>query len=144
MTDYLDSDTVKSEKAKSAHLIEMVNRHGQVTIKFKRSQCQRFLGVAKDTTVLESVTILDAPQGGPLSGIMLVVFANIFCNYVYEIIDFLYKGKDRVTGMLEKEGNGFALRIRLNEPKNTKLELVANNTSESGATNSGPGLACSI
>jgi hypothetical protein len=127
MTDRLGIPTVRPKDTKSRQLVEMANRHGQVTIEFSRSQCRRFLGVAGDTTsLLDSITMLDAPQHGLLKGVMLVVFTSTFCEYVYEIIDFLYKGKGRITGVLEAEGNRYALRIRLNEPKKAKLELVKN------------------
>lgn len=111
MTDNSDGVVLNLRNAKSAYLIDLINQRGQVTIEFNYLQCQMFLGVAKDTTVLDSIRILDAPPQGILRGVVLVAFASIFCNYVYEIIDFLYKGRDRISGVLVKEGKRFCLKL---------------------------------
>lgn len=124
MTNPVDGTVLNSKKAKSAYLVEVINRCGQVTIEFSYLRCQLFLGVAKDTTVLDTVTLLDAPSRGILRGVILVAVTSVFCNYVYEIIDFLYKGKDRVSGVLEKDGKRFYLKLKLDKVKRTKPELV--------------------
>ncbi len=125
IADPIDGTTLNAKDAKSANLVDLLGRYGQVKIEFTNLTCQLFLGVARDTTVLDAILLLDTPPRGILKGVVLVAFTSIFCDYIYEIIDFMYKGKDRISGVLEKDGKEFVLKIKLNEVKQIKLELVS-------------------
>lgn len=112
----MHDNTLKAKNTKSVDLVDLLNHYEEVKIEFTRFQCQLFLDVAKDTTVLENILLLDTPSRGIFRGVVLVALTSIFCTYIYEIIDFLYKGKERISGALEKDGEKFVLKLKLNKP----------------------------